>query len=140
MKTLLAVDGSPYTERMVNYLIQHPKLLACASSITVLTVLPEMPYRSQSAMGQEGVKEYRRSAAQAILDPVMETLQPYYADLAPLWRIGFPSQEIANHARDEGFDLIVMGSHGHSALANIVMGSVSTKVLARCKVPVLIIR
>jgi nucleotide-binding universal stress UspA family protein len=36
-------------------------------------------------------------------------------------------------------DLIVMGTHGHSALGNVVMGSVATGVLARCKAPVLLI-
>ena len=33
-----------------------------------------------------------------------------------------------------------MGSHGQSALGNLVMGSVATQVLARCKVPVLLVR
>ena len=33
-----------------------------------------------------------------------------------------------------------MGSHGKSALGNLIIGSVATKVLAECKVPVLIVR
>jgi nucleotide-binding universal stress UspA family protein len=33
-----------------------------------------------------------------------------------------------------------MGSHGHGTLVNLVMGSVATKVLAHCKVPVLMVR
>ena len=33
-----------------------------------------------------------------------------------------------------------MGSHGHGALSSLVMGSVTTKVLAHCKVPVLLVR
>jgi len=37
-------------------------------------------------------------------------------------------------------DLVMMGSHGHSALGNLVMGSVATQVLAHCKVPVLLVR
>ena len=40
----------------------------------------------------------------------------------------------------EGYDLLVMGSHGHGALANLVMGSVATNVLAHCGVPVLLVR
>jgi len=36
--------------------------------------------------------------------------------------------------------LVMMGSHGHGALANLVTGSVATKVLALSKVPVLLVR
>ena len=39
-----------------------------------------------------------------------------------------------------GFDMIVMGTHGHSAIGNVVMGSTATRVLARTKKPVLLIR
>jgi len=33
-----------------------------------------------------------------------------------------------------------MGTHGHSSLGNVILGSVASGVLARCKVPVLLIR
>ena len=36
--------------------------------------------------------------------------------------------------------LVVMGSHGQGALSNLVMGSVATRVLASCTVPVLLVR
>jgi nucleotide-binding universal stress UspA family protein len=34
----------------------------------------------------------------------------------------------------------VMGSHGHSAFGSMLLGSVASGVLARCRVPVLMIR
>ncbi|MDE2594991.1 MAG: universal stress protein, partial [Burkholderiales bacterium] len=37
-------------------------------------------------------------------------------------------------------DLIMMGSHGHSNLMNLITGSVATQVLARSKLPVLLVR
>ncbi|MEG0946729.1 MAG: universal stress protein, partial [Comamonas sp.] len=40
----------------------------------------------------------------------------------------------------EKFDLIIMGTHGHGSLGKLVMGSVSTKVLANCSVPVMLVR
>jgi nucleotide-binding universal stress UspA family protein len=43
-------------------------------------------------------------------------------------------------AKGDKFDLIVMGSHGHGALAGLLMGSVATKVLALSKTPVLLVR
>jgi nucleotide-binding universal stress UspA family protein len=33
-----------------------------------------------------------------------------------------------------------MGSHGHGTMANLVLGSVATRVLAACKTPVLLVR
>ena len=47
---------------------------------------------------------------------------------------------IAKLADGGGFDLLMMGSHGHGNLVNLVMGSVATQVLASCKVPVLLVR
>ena len=38
------------------------------------------------------------------------------------------------------FDLVVMGSRGHSEVVNMVLGSIATKVLANCSVPVLLVR
>ncbi len=53
---------------------------------------------------------------------------------------GHAAEAIANLARKERPDLIIMGSHGHSALGNVVLGSVANGVMARCKVPMLFIR
>jgi nucleotide-binding universal stress UspA family protein len=36
--------------------------------------------------------------------------------------------------------MIALGTHGHTALANLVMGSVATSVLARSKMPVLFLK
>jgi nucleotide-binding universal stress UspA family protein len=53
---------------------------------------------------------------------------------------GHASEEIAVLANEASPDLIVMGSHGHSALGNVALGSVANGVLARCKTPVLLVR
>lgn len=50
-----------------------------------------------------------------------------------------PGAEPAGAKQGE-FDLLVMGSHGHGALGNLVMGSVATKVMATCTTPILIVR
>jgi nucleotide-binding universal stress UspA family protein len=55
-------------------------------------------------------------------------------------KIGSAGEEIAKFAENGQFDLIIMGSHGQGSFSNLVMGSVATKVLAACKVPVLLIR
>ena len=41
---------------------------------------------------------------------------------------------------DEGADLIVVGSHGRSGIARLMLGSVANKVVAESPVPVLVVR
>ena len=54
--------------------------------------------------------------------------------------LGNPGDVIAETAMSGDFDVLVMGSHGHSSIGNLLMGSVATRVMARCKTPVMIIR
>ena len=49
-----------------------------------------------------------------------------------------PYQAIIAAAKDRGCDLIVMSSHGRSGLSGILIGSVTNKVLAHAKMPVLV--
>jgi nucleotide-binding universal stress UspA family protein len=52
---------------------------------------------------------------------------------------GHAPEAIANTANAEQYGLLVMGTHGHGSLGNLVLGSVATAVLARAKVAVLLI-
>ena len=47
---------------------------------------------------------------------------------------------IVQTAETEGADLIVLGSHGRTGMARLMLGSVSSKVVAESKVPVLVSR
>jgi nucleotide-binding universal stress UspA family protein len=52
---------------------------------------------------------------------------------------GAPATTIINVAEDRNVDLIVMGSHAHSALNNLFIGSVADKVVNRSTTPVLLV-
>ncbi len=47
---------------------------------------------------------------------------------------------IVKVAEEQNCDLIFMGSHGRSGLGQLILGSVTSKVLSLCKVPVLVDR
>ena len=49
-----------------------------------------------------------------------------------------PHQGIIAAAEDKGCDLIVMSSHGRGGLSMLLIGSVTNKVLAHAKTPVLV--
>ena len=55
-------------------------------------------------------------------------------------KIGNPVDEITAEAAKEDYDMVIMGAHGHGAIAGTVMGSVSRRVLRRCTKPVLVVR
>jgi nucleotide-binding universal stress UspA family protein len=53
---------------------------------------------------------------------------------------GWPPGEITQFAKDGGFDLIVMGTHGRSGLKHLVLGSVAERVVRAAPCPVLTVR
>jgi nucleotide-binding universal stress UspA family protein len=55
-------------------------------------------------------------------------------------RTGHVAQEIVACANDGKFDLIVMGSKGRSAFADLLLGSVAQRVLATAKQPVVLVK
>ena len=140
MKILLAVDGSPFTKKMLAWLVNHDEMIAPTNEFTALTIHPSLPPRARSAVGNKVVQEWHEEGARKVLDPVVKFLGRHGHAVKMRWEVGQPGDQIAKAARTGDYDLVVMGSHGHGALANLVMGSVATQVLARCEVPVLMIR
>jgi universal stress protein A len=55
-------------------------------------------------------------------------------------REGTPFYEIIQYAREANIDLIVMGTHGHTGLAHVLLGSVTEKVVRKAPCPVLTVR
>jgi nucleotide-binding universal stress UspA family protein len=140
MKILLAVDGSPYTKKMLAYLATHDELFTKGNDYTVLTVQPTLPPRARAAVGKEVVNKYYAEEAEKVLAPVSKFLMRHGIDAKSSWKTGHAGDTISKLADSEKFDLLVMGSHGHGTLVNLVMGSVATQVLANCRVPVLLVR
>jgi nucleotide-binding universal stress UspA family protein len=54
--------------------------------------------------------------------------------------VGVPYKEIVRKAEEEKADLIVMSTHGRTGLEQVMVGSVTAKVVARATCPVLSIR
>lgn len=53
---------------------------------------------------------------------------------------GDPVNEIAGIAREGGFDLIIMGTHGHGEFEKMLLGSTASGVMSKSSVPVLVAR
>jgi nucleotide-binding universal stress UspA family protein len=140
MKILVAVDGSPFTKRMLAYLAAHDEWLGPQHAYSVLTVVPPVPPRAAAVLDKETLASYYRDEADKVFKPIRAFFakQGLAADFVA--KQGPAGDTIAAIADKGKYDLLVLGSHGHGVLGNLVLGSVATKVVANCGVPVLLIR
>jgi nucleotide-binding universal stress UspA family protein len=101
---------------------------------------------------EEKWKELRRNNEQDVIETIKERLQsfcdevsrdlpecPFITDEVVV-KIGNPADVILEQAESSSYDIVVVGAHGHGILGGAMMGSVSRRIVRRCKKPVLVIR
>jgi nucleotide-binding universal stress UspA family protein len=140
MKILVAVDGSPFTKRMLEYLSSHEEWLATHHEYAVLYVTPALPPHAASMFDKSVLKAYYADEADKVFKPIRAFFEKHGITADYISKVGAAGDVIADVSAKGGFELLMMGSHGHGALGKLVLGSVSTRVMAHCETPVLIIR
>ena len=140
MKILIPVDGSPYSDAALRFVATRRFREGQRPQIDLLNVQLPIPPRAGRAVGAEIVRAMHEAESAKVLKPAVSLLRA--AQLEPAWqyRVGSPALEIVEWAEAHGSDLIVIGSHGHTAIKALVFGSVTQKVLASTHVPMLTLR
>ncbi|MBD9480840.1 universal stress protein [Pseudoxanthomonas sp. PXM02] len=143
---LIATDGSERAAKGVEHGFALARQLQAKA--TVLTVSEPINTGFDDALGWSAVatslpdfQNARDEAARKVLDAV--TGQAQQAGVTPqLLHVAdrYAAEAIVDTAEREACDLIVMASHGRRALGRLLLGSQTSEVLARCGVPVLVIR
>ena len=140
MKILVAADGSSYTKQMLAYLAAHDEWLGGAHEYTIIHTVTAVPPRAASVLDKQVLKDYYESEGEKVFKPIRQFFEKQGIQANYVAKVGPAAETIAATADKGKFDLLMMGSHGHGTLTNLVMGSVATKVLANCSTPVLLIR
>jgi nucleotide-binding universal stress UspA family protein len=140
MKILVAVDGSPYTKRMLAYLAAHDEWLGAHHEYTVVHSVPAVPPRAAAVLDKSVLKAHYEDEAEKVFKPIRQFFTKQGISATFVSKAGPAAEHISSVADKGKFDLLMMGSHGHGTLTNLVMGSVATKVLAGCSVPLLLVR
>jgi nucleotide-binding universal stress UspA family protein len=141
MKILLPVDGSEYARRAANYVAEHASQLKESPEIHVLHVHPKLPYSGAAkVVGKAAIKEYQREESEAALKVCQKELKSLKLDAQAVWIVGDVVEEVERYVKKHDIDLIVIGSRGRGAVSTFALGSVTTKLLAALKTPILVIR
>ena len=140
---LIATDGSPASEKALTQGLLLAKTLAAqATVVTVTEPWTEGAYATIPTPSL--IRAYEKAAtggAAAILDGVRKAAEE--AGVRCQMRHikdQHPAEGIIKAAKDQGCDLIIVGSHGRGAMGRILLGSTSLKVLTFSPIAVLISR
>jgi nucleotide-binding universal stress UspA family protein len=145
-KILAATDGSAISGKAVAYAADLAKQLG--ASLTLLGVVdsdylfgPGQPPEVSPTEIRETTEDLLRQAVDAYLDDAVTECQKQAVAASKVVRTGHPVEEIVKTADAEQADIIVLGSHGRSALRAAVLGSVAYGVLHKdSRFPVLVVR
>ena len=140
MKIMAAVDRSQIGDAVV----EMTRQVACNATEPVLLV--SVAPREPDAFGRQVVRKVVKDPVPAELRDRRELLNRLAGELREagvecdtLMVRGDPGPTLVHEARRAGASLIVMGSHGRSALFRSFVGSVSEYVMANGRVPVLVV-
>ena len=145
-KILVPTDGSKTSQRAVTYATGLAK--QTGASIILLSVIDKGTFIPQSIPSPatptniaEPLEDYLKQASQAHLEYAEQSCQKNGIQSKSIIRTGHPVEEIIKAAKKTNANLIVMGSHGRSALKAALLGSVTFGVIHKdTKIPVLVVR
>jgi nucleotide-binding universal stress UspA family protein len=140
MRILLPVDGSSPSQEAISEVARRPR--PAPSSVRVLSVVqPYVPAATEfvpGALAPQDLLERQQADAEQVAAGTAHRLEQTGLSVDSAVRQGDPRTAIVDEAREWGADLIVMGSHGHTGLKRLLLGSVAQAVVAHapCSVEV----
>ena len=145
-KILVPSDGSKAAQRAAEYAVDLATKLK--ASIIILSVIDQRSLIAQTAPASETprhtiepLEDYLKEAAESYAGEIKKLCDKNGVAATILIKTGHPVEVIVKEAKRSKSDLLVMGSHGRSALSATVLGSVSYGVIHNDKsIPVLIVR
>jgi universal stress protein A len=141
-KVLLATDFSEASDYALKYALAMAG--AFKASLHVLHVLEDLAAHAWTTevyvAALPGVHEEMERQAQERLEQLLTPEQRAACNATTVLRTGSPFVEVVRYARDEGMDLIVLGTHGRGAIAHMLLGSVAERVVRKAHCPVVTVR
>jgi nucleotide-binding universal stress UspA family protein len=131
-RALVPVDGSRYMSGVVAHAVAIAKRTGC--SLTFVYVVNVEPTASTLEL------EKQKEAAMKIPEECREKAAAEDVFASSRIETGSPAETIVEMAVRERFDLIIIGSRGHSRLRTLLVGSVADEVIEQASCPVLLVK
>lgn len=139
-KILAPIDFSPASKNALKYALRFAEEFG--AELTLLNVLETAPATSFVAIpGAMAFAEIDFSAAEKNLRSLIASVRDETAK-RPHWtlRVGVPSHEIVEAAKEDDVDLIVIATHGYTGWKHFCIGSTAERVARAAPCPVLVVR
>lgn len=136
---LVPVDGSDNSYRALDAALLFSEKLG--SNITVVHVMEQVPitHIGSEKLLSEFLEAYKKEN-QDILSKCSEIATQKGLTIKTLLLQGNPASVILDYSKQEKFDLLIMGSRGMGKFKELILGSVSSKIVHHSPCAVLLIR
>ena len=138
-KVLIPVDGSPASLRALDFAIEMARPSAGASLVLLNVQTISASEATSAAMGSDWQDTASRASAGA-LERAVKKCEDGSIRFSTLIKTGLVAEAIAQVARDEGINHIVMGTRGLGSIQGLLLGSVAMKVVHLAEVPITLIK
>jgi nucleotide-binding universal stress UspA family protein len=137
----LAVDGSPSAVRATEKLIESLEWYRELPRIDLVAVqlpVPRFPNMSL-VVSEEMIAGYYAEECEKMLAPSRRLLDAAGVKYTAHTAVGPVAERIVEQAKESGSDMIYMGTRGMTAISNLMLGSIATRVLHLAHVPVVLV-
>lgn len=139
LRILLPFDDSSNAKRAVEQAVRLCQR-GVALDMHLLNVQPPLRSDVTRFVPADNVQSYHHDEGTAVLKAGRAILEGAGLSATEHVHVGSPAEVIGHVARDLGVDLVLMGTHGRGAVAELFMGSVAAGVLKAVDVPVMLVR
>lgn len=140
-KILVPIDFSEYSKKALQYAIPFARQFK--AKIYLLYVVEPTIYPADFSFGQIGMpnveNELRVKGEQELQELITNEIRGAVPSEA-LVKVGLPFVEVVSFAKDEGIELIIVATHGHTGVEHVLFGSTAEKIVRKAPCPVLVVR
>lgn len=140
-RILVPIDFSEHSKKALQYAISFAGKFR--SELILVYVVEPTIYPADFSFGQVAVPSIEnelRERGKAELNNLANALVGESTPVKTIVRTGKPYLEIIKTAAEEGIDIIIIATHGHSGVEHLLFGGTTEKVVRKAPCPVLIVR